>query len=95
MILILEYLHSLFQNAIEKTYPGSCIPAVIKNVTNPKFGDYQFNSAMNISQLLKSQGINQSPRDIANKILGNVEKSSLINKIEVAGAGFLNIFLEK
>lgn len=95
LILILDHLHTLFQEAIQKSFPNVEVPAVIKNITNPKFGDYQFNSAMNISQLLKSRGINQSPRDIANKIFVNVGKSSVISKIEVAGAGFINIFLEK
>lgn len=36
-----------------------------------------------------------SPRDIANKILQHVQSNELIEKLEVAGAGFINVFLSK
>lgn len=44
---------------------------------------------------LKAQGIKASPRDIAKKIYDNVPSNKLIEKMEIAGAGFLNIRLNK
>ena len=34
-----------------------------------------------------------APRDIANKIVENVPANDLIEKLEVAGPGFVNIFV--
>merc|ERR1712241_446054 len=46
--------------------------------------------------LLKGQGIKMPPREVANKILEKVDitKSDLIEKLEVAGPGFVNIFIK-
>ena len=51
-------------------------------------GDFSTNIAM---QLSKELGMN--PRDIATKIVENV-KSDIVEKVEVAGPGFINIFLK-
>lgn len=36
-----------------------------------------------------------SPRDIATKILENLSKSPLVEKCDIAGPGFINIYLPK
>lgn len=36
-----------------------------------------------------------SPRDVANKIVENLESHELIEKVEIAGPGFINIILNK
>ncbi|GLV39941.1 Arginyl-tRNA synthetase [Carabus blaptoides fortunei] len=97
MLSIQEELSDIFAQGISAAFPDvPDAPVVIAlSGTNPKFGDYQCNSAMPIAGILKSQGIKMSPRDIANKIVDKVEKSDLIEKLEVAGAGFINIFLSR
>lgn len=35
------------------------------------------------------------PRDISNKIIENIQPHKLISKLEVAGPGFINIYLNK
>lgn len=40
-------------------------------------------------------GIKTSPRDVANNIMSKVEESALVSKLEVAGAGFVNIYLKR
>ena len=40
-------------------------------------------------------GITAKPRDVAENIVSKVEESNLISKLEVAGAGFINIYLKK
>ncbi|MBR0080858.1 MAG: arginine--tRNA ligase [Synergistaceae bacterium] len=50
-------------------------------------GDRAASVAMKLAKVLKS-----NPRDIANKIAENL-KSEYIDKIEIAGAGFINVFL--
>ena len=50
-------------------------------------GDRAANAAMRLSRQLK-----MNPRDIAAKIAGNL-KSEVIEKTEIAGPGFVNVFL--
>ena len=35
------------------------------------------------------------PRDVANKVLEKVSKNDIIEKLDVAGPGFVNIFISK
>lgn len=99
MISILEHLTEVFSSAIASSFPTlQNVPTVIAAGTspNPKFGDYQCNSAMNISRMLIAQGGDKmSPRDIAAKITQNLFPSPLIERCEIAGAGFINVFISK
>ena len=52
-------------------------------------GDYSCNLAM---QLTKS--MHKNPREIAQSLLDHLPDSPYIEKIEVAGAGFINVFLK-
>ncbi|XP_061718800.1 arginine--tRNA ligase, cytoplasmic [Cydia pomonella] len=96
-ICILDELRNVFEIAITSAYPDlEDAPVVITlSGNNPKFGDYQCNSAMPISQLLKAKNIKSNPREVANNILNKTPTSPIIERIEVAGAGFLNIYLNK
>ncbi|XP_063626161.1 arginine--tRNA ligase, cytoplasmic [Cydia splendana] len=96
-ICILDELKNVFEIAITSAYPDlEDAPVVITlSGNNPKFGDYQCNSAMPISQLLKAKNIKSNPREVANNILNKTPTSPIIERIEVAGAGFLNIYLNK
>lgn len=98
MISITEHLVDLFTNAIALAFPELAgTQAIISpvNATTAKFGDYQCNSAMSLVKTLKATGVNKSPRDIANEIVKNVAQSPLVGRTEVAGAGFINVFLQK
>ncbi|CAG9112232.1 unnamed protein product [Plutella xylostella] len=94
---ILEELKNIFEVAIGSAYPDLEDPPIIITLSgnNPKFGDYQCNSSMAIAQLLKAKNVKTNPREVANNILNKTPTSPLIEKIEVAGAGFLNIYLNK
>ena len=41
----------------------------------------------------QASGVKMAPRDIANKIVENIPANDLIEKLEVAGPGFVNIFI--
>lgn len=53
-------------------------------------GDYSCNLAM---QLTKS--LHKSPREIAQSLIDHLPDSPYVDKIEIAGAGFINLFLKK
>lgn len=53
-------------------------------------GDYSSNIAMRLARVL-----HKSPSEIANTLKVELEKSSLITKVEVAGPGFINLFINQ
>jgi len=63
----------------------------LEHPANVNFGDYSTNIAMVLG---KSQ--NKNPREIAENILRQVQdiNSDFIEKVEVAGAGFINFYLK-
>ncbi|XP_055905133.1 probable arginine--tRNA ligase, cytoplasmic [Eupeodes corollae] len=96
MISIHEHLTNLFTRAIAKAFPslsGDAATAVIS--VSAKQGDYQCNSAMSIANALKAAGQAKPPRDIGAAIVASLEPSPVIAKVDVAGPGFINIFLDK
>jgi len=62
---------------------------VIERSKEKIHGDYATNIAMQMARVMKS-----SPRDIANKIITNINDNS-IEKIEIAGPGFINFFIKQ
>ncbi|XP_046816282.1 arginine--tRNA ligase, cytoplasmic isoform X2 [Vespa crabro] len=93
---ILEILFNLFQNAIAAAYPNLVDPPIVIAVSsNAKFGDYEFSSSMQIVRLLNTSGTKTNPREVANNILAKVQLSPLIEKLEIAGPGYINVFLKR
>ncbi|XP_025891478.1 arginine--tRNA ligase, cytoplasmic [Nothoprocta perdicaria] len=97
MININSCLQELFGAAIQAAYPDlENPPLVVTTSQQPKFGDYQCNSAMGIAQiLLKRMEQKISPREIAEKIVQNIPSNECIEKVEIAGPGFINVHLRK
>lgn len=62
---------------------------VIQETNNSKFGDYQTNFAM-----ITSKDLRQAPKKTAEKIVENFKDSKVIDNIEIAGPGFINLFLK-
>jgi arginyl-tRNA synthetase len=57
---------------------------------NPDFGDYQANGVMSAAKKLK-----QNPRELAAKVIEHLKIDDMASHVEVAGPGFINIFLNK
>ncbi|WP_073996682.1 arginine--tRNA ligase [Arcanobacterium urinimassiliense] len=87
--LIAKSLHQVRANK-EITFADTDMPAV--RVERPRaraHGDWSTNIAM---QLAKKAGL--APRDLAEILAAELRKESGIAKVEVAGPGFLNIYLQ-
>ena len=56
---------------------------------NPEFGDYQCNAAMALAKILKKK-----PRDIAEAAVEAAKPSDAIERLDIAGPGFINIHLK-
>lgn len=84
-----EQLAALFARAIADSYPNAA-PAVVilDRPKSAEHGDFACNVAMQMARPLK-----RSPRDIAQGIIAALPASPLIERVEIAGAGFINVFL--
>lgn len=85
---IVGKLQEFFTEASRKAFPEVMVDVEITRSTQSSFGHYQFNSAMKLSKALK-----MNPRQIAEKIIANIDEAAFVQKLEVAGPGFINITL--
>ena len=87
----METLAKRFQagatRAIQAAFPEVDLPAEVTPSTNEQFGHYQCNSAMRLAKMLK-----MNPREVAAQIIDHFTDEA-IEKIEIAGPGFINITL--
>ncbi len=91
MILIEKQIADIFKRTVDALYGEQELRAIdITMATNEKFGDFQTNFAMVNSKVLKS-----NPRAIAENVVNNLVENNLIEKVEIAGPGFINIFLKE
>ncbi|HAS1028260.1 arginine--tRNA ligase [Enterobacter cloacae] len=68
--------------------PADCEPQV-RQSAKVQFGDYQANGVMAVAKKL---GI--PPRQLAEQVLTHLDLTGIASKTEIAGPGFINIFLE-
>jgi arginyl-tRNA synthetase len=68
--------------------PADCEPQV-RQSAKVQFGDYQANGVMSVA---KSLG--KPPRQVAEAVIANLDLTGIASKVEIAGPGFINIFLE-
>jgi arginyl-tRNA synthetase len=78
------------RDAVAKVLPEANLAAVlVRPCPDPKFGDYQSNSLMAFA---KERKIN--PRQLATDVLTLLDVGESCEKVEIAGAGFLNFRLK-
>jgi arginyl-tRNA synthetase len=63
--------------------------AMVAHAKSPQFGDYQANGVM---ALAKKTGKN--PRELAQQLVQQLTLGDVVSKIEVAGPGFINLFIK-
>lgn len=91
MLLVNKELSKILTSTVEKLYADKEMKEVeIAPATNEKFGDFQCNFAM-----MNSKIIGKNPRMIAEEIQKNLVENEVIEKLEIAGPGFINIFLKE
>jgi arginyl-tRNA synthetase len=64
--------------------------AAVRQSAKAQFGDYQANGIMGVAKQL---GVN--PREFAQKVLDALDLDGIASKTEIAGPGFINIFLSE
>ncbi len=68
--------------------PGDEPQFAIERTRNKAHGDYACNVA-----LLLAKPLSRNPRELAQALAASLPKSSLVDKVEVAGPGFINFFV--
>ena len=90
MELLTIKLKKLFSENINNIFGADYTEKVdIQNSTKREFGDFQTNFAMVSSKL-----IGKNPREIASTLVDNFKENDIIEKLEIAGPGFINIYLK-
>ena len=78
------------QQAVRAVLPDADSSAVlVRPCPDPNFGDYQSNALMSLA---KSRKMN--PRQLATSVLAKLDVGDWCEKVEIAGAGFLNFRLK-
>jgi arginyl-tRNA synthetase len=92
----IQPIEKQLSNWCEKTfttcYPDADLSGIQLGVTpskNEQFGDYQCEAAMKLAKALRN-----NPRAIGQSFIDSAELPDLVEKIELAGPGFINIFLK-
>ena len=81
----------LFATALHEVAPRLAdINIVLEKPRQAQHGDYACNLALQLAKQLRAK-----PRDIALKLVAALPDSPYLEKAEVAGAGFINLFLKR
>lgn len=91
MTTLAKQLAHFFEQATYAAFPAlkdQSIPFELVQSTNEKFGHYQWNTALKLTKIL-----GMPPRQIAEQIIKHLPTNTLIEKLEIAGPGFINITL--
>jgi arginyl-tRNA synthetase len=75
--------------ALARVVPGHPVPSLsLERPKQAEHGDYSSNVALQLAKTLK-----RSPRELATALVAALEPSPWIEKVEIGGAGFINVFL--
>lgn len=89
-----EHLEQLLADAVGRLQSSAELPAdlapqiIVERTRDRAHGDFASNLALTLAKPARAR-----PRDIAEKLLGALEPGAPVEKIEIAGPGFINFFL--
>jgi arginyl-tRNA synthetase len=85
-----KQIESSLQAAVRAVLPDADVSTVlVRPCPDPKFGDYQSNALMSLAKTRKL-----NPRQLATDVVARLDLSEVCEKVEIAGAGFLNFRLK-
>jgi arginyl-tRNA synthetase len=84
-----SHLIALFQHAAGQFTQAEHLSIELEKPKQASHGDFACNVAMQLAKTLK-----RNPREVAQSILASLPASELVEKTEIAGPGFINVFLK-
>ena len=73
---------------LARVAPGCAPQIALERPKQPQYGDYSSNVALQLAKTLK-----RNPRELAAALIAALEPSPRVARVEMAGAGFINVFL--
>lgn len=81
---------ALFQASLDAlNVPGKLPEIELTRTKQASHGDYSCNLAMHLAKTLR-----KSPREVAQNLIDQLPVSPVLENIEIAGAGFINLFIK-
>ncbi len=85
-----KFIEERLQSAVKSVMPDADITSVlVRPCPDPRFGDYQSNALMALAKARK-----MNPRQLAGDVIAKLDVSDCCERVEIAGAGFLNFHLK-
>lgn len=85
-----QFIEQRLQAAVKAVLPDADVSTVlVRPCPDPKFGDYQTNALMSLAKARK-----MNPRQLATNVVAQLDVGDCCEKVEIAGAGFLNFRLK-
>ena len=85
-----DKIRELLASAINDLYSSKDLSIEIVKTKSEEHGDWSSNVAM-----IEAKKKGENPKELAKKIIDSITKEDWIEKIELAGPGFINFFLSK
>jgi arginyl-tRNA synthetase len=82
-----QRLTRLVAHAVDKM-TADATTVELNRPKNPQHGDWSCNVALQLAKTLS-----RNPREIAERVIADIPQNTFLEKVEVAGAGFINFFL--
>jgi arginyl-tRNA synthetase len=90
VVLPNKQIERRLKKAVSVVLPDADISTVlVRPSSDPKFGDYQSNALMSLAKARKL-----NPRQLATDVVAQLDVDEWCEKVEIAGAGFLNFRLK-
>ncbi len=83
-----SHLTELFAQAQRVVAPDSSVEILLERPKQSAHGDYACNLAMQLTKVMR-----KPPREIAQALIAALPASAVVEKVEIAGAGFINVFI--
>src|SRR3954470_23042472 len=84
------FLEQKLQEAVRSVLPDADLSRVlVRPAADAKFGDYQSNALMSLAKERK-----MNPRQLATDVKAKLDVAEWCDRVEIAGAGFLNFTLK-
>jgi arginyl-tRNA synthetase len=96
MVQVKKQIQELLVQSLTALQSKEIIPASkdavikIENSRGPEHGDFASNVAMTLAKTAKT-----NPRELAQNIIDHLPESDILERVEIAGPGFINFFLKQ
>src|SRR5688572_10797418 len=83
-----QYLETTISAVLSEVTGEFNCPALVNYAKDPRFGDYQANGVMALAKRL-----GRNPRELGAEVLKHLDLGAIVSKLELAGPGFINLFI--